>query len=832
MDDAPVPVRAAWLLVASLLAAAPLAAQSPGRAPVPPSTSPSSPAAGIPVLPSSPPAGIIFMEEQLRSLPGRGSIWSLLETAHPFVIVDRIGGAGVFLGEPELFGSHGSSWTQAGFRMDGLDFTDPERVGTPLMHPDPGVFAAIRLNESFPPVDLGGAGATLQLAPRPPSSVTRGSLDVFYVPSQLQAEAPGAVPPIARFASAGQGSLLLGGPLGRRLGLLGSARLGSSRRFERGDRTALDSRLASLFVHGTGTLSLSDRLRFIAGGDEARYPYPARARFPDYGVRGRDAYRHGHLVWEHAPSGGILATAAIGYQRAQVQGPPTHGLAPAGVIERLLDGPVPELVVPPTGPRGRWTASATLQPVSAGLDGRHDVRVGFSISRSFSEPEAQPGALVGELVDGVPARLWEYQAAGSMSRASTDAAAWVQDSLRLLSRLSVDLGARVEWTEASARGTESSIRWQTFLPRGVLRWNITGGGGLSMFAGYGYSRYRLPLGYLAYGDPAAPAARVYRWTDPNGDGLVQATEAGALVATAGPGNRPFFASRIDAGLRAPKAREFMFGFDSRFGRRWAFRITGSERRDYRLIAPVNESVTLDDYVLRHIEDRGNDFLNPVDDRDLPVYDRRPESFGQDSAVLTNPPGHDSHYIGVDVALERLFDGRWHMLFGAAAHRSDGTAANRGFHANENDPGLLGEAFMNPNALTYTRGRLFLERGYVIKWSGGLVAGRGFRLGAIARYQDGQHFSRKVIVHDLAQGPEAVQAYTRGHSRFTYTFTLDARVEQGFSVGAGRLAFILDAFNLLNTRNEVEEDPVVTRAFRASTVLQPPRSLRLGVRWDF
>jgi hypothetical protein len=370
------------------------------------------------------------------------------------------------------------------------------------------------------------------------------------------------------------------------------------------------------------------------------------------------------------------------------------------------------------------------------------------------------------------------------------------------------------------------------LPRALLQWQITEGGGITGFLGYGFYRHRLPLGYLAYGDTAAPAGFVYRWDDPNGDGWFQPGEAGPLVATAGPGARPFFASRIEGDLAAPIARQLVLGWEFRFGPRWRFKTTGFERRDNRLVAPVNEGVTLADYRVFEVQDRGNDYLNPVDDRLLTVYDRLPASFGRDRDVLTNPDGHDAHYIGVDLALERAFDGRWHMLFGAAAHRSDGLAGNRGFHVNENDVGVLGEAFQNPNALTYTRGRLFFERGYIIKWSGGVVTGRGLHLGAVARYQDGQHFARMVIVPGLAQGVEAIQAYTRGHSRFTFTFTLDVRAEQRFEIGGARLGLVAEAFNLLNTSNEVEEDPVTTRVFRASTALQPPRAIRFGLRYDF
>jgi hypothetical protein len=189
-------------------------------------------------------------------------------------------------------------------------------------------------------------------------------------------------------------------------------------------------------------------------------------------------------------------------------------------------------------------------------------------------------------------------------------------------------------------------------------------------------------------------------------------------------------------------------------------------------------------------------------------------------------------VAIDLALERVFDGRWYMLFGASAQRSDGYAANPGFKVNENDTGVLGALFEDPNALTYARGRLFFERGYIIKWSGGFVTSNDFHLGAIARYQDGQHFARQVVVPDLNQGAEAVQAYTRGHSRFTFTFTLDARAEKGFRAGSGRVALVAEAFNLLNNRLEVEEDPVTTRKFRATTAVQPPRAIRFGVRVEF
>ena len=103
---------------------------------------------------------------------------------------------------------------------------------------------------------------------------------------------------------------------------------------------------------------------------------------------------------------------------------------------------------------------------------------------------------------------------------------------------------------------------------------------------------------------------------------------------------------------------------------------------------------------------------------------------------------------------------------------------------------------------------------------------------MARYQDGQPFSRLAIVPDLSQGPEAINGYRLGRTRFTFTLSLDAHVEKTFSVAGARVAGIVDVFNLLNTRNEFEEDVTTGPTFRKPTAIQPPRAARLGFRITF
>jgi hypothetical protein len=782
-------------------------------------------------LPSKPLTGAVFSEIQIRDLPSSGSLWSLIETADQMTVVDRIQNGGLYLGEPELMGNLGSSWTQTGFTFDGLDLTNPARTGTPLAYLAPQVLSAVQVTTAVAPVDAAGGGATVSLSPRAPAREWGGHLQAAYMPSAWQAE-PGAeeAPAIAWYDAASQASALLSGPLASNgSGILLSGRRGVVRRFERTADTLLQNRLTSLFAHAILNSSSGGRLRVLAGTDALSRPFAGRLRFPDRGVTAKDRYWQAHAVWERASSHGTAWSLAAGFARG-VSGAPADLATPTvGAIERLIDGPVLETVLPTSGVVQRTNAVLRVRPdLRRASGGWQTVDFGASASRTSSAEDAMPRALVGELVDGLPARAWDVTWGGpSALRHGTELAAWVNDRIDIGSRVTLEVGARAELMRADARDNPEAISWRGIQPRGTLQINLTPGGGLSFHAGYARFRHRLPLEYLAYGDASAPAASVYRWID-NGDRRLQPSEMKTLVARAGPG-----IGTLDPGLLSPYTDEFAVGFQARFGRGWRWRAIGVERKQRRLVAPVNVGVTLADFTLRQLPDRGNDFFNPIDDRLLPVYDRKPSAFGRDRYVLTNPDGHTGTQVGVDFAFERLFDGRWYMLFGASAQRSDAYAGNPGFHANENDWGVLGELFENPNALSYARARQFVERGYIIKWSGGFVMPDGTHVGAIARYQDGQHFGRMVVVSDLNQGPEAIQAYTRGHSRFTFSFTLDARLEKRFRVGgAGGVALVVEGFNLLNNAIEVEEDPVVTREFRATTAVQPPRAMRIGFRIDF
>ena len=146
---------------------------------------------------------------------------------------------------------------------------------------------------------------------------------------------------------------------------------------------------------------------------------------------------------------------------------------------------------------------------------------------------------------------------------------------------------------------------------------------------------------------------------------------------------------------------------------------------------------------------------------------------------------------------------------------------------------MGELGVDPNAASFPRGRLFYDRAFTLKLSAVYQFPHDITFGAIARYQDGQPFSRVTIVPDLNQGTEFVRAYAAGDARFMYTGTLDVRVQKSLKIGATAVDLFVDAYNLPNMANEVEERVVTgSPAFRDITAVQPPLAIHVGLRLHF
>ncbi|MBN2370562.1 MAG: TonB-dependent receptor [Vicinamibacteria bacterium] len=784
-------------------------------------------------------------------MPDSGSIWSLLETAEPAAIVDRIDGAGLYLGEPGRFSMRGASWTQNNIVLDGLDITDGLRGGTPLAYPGVDTLDAIDVTSALAPVEYAAPGVTMALTPRAPSREWRGQAQAYWTSSGAQSKPrAGDAPSIARFGSLADTSFLVSGPIHKRLRVLISGRAARVRRFERDRPEELKTQLASFFGHLAYQASERSILRLVTSIQALEKPFSGRARFSDSSVAERDHFIGAQLRWERVGERRTWSAFA-GFQEGLFRAR-TEGRVADRPIDRLLDGPVTELVLPGRSRRGAWSAGSSLGlGASRVLGVWHALRFGVTAGGSAAADRPDSSGVTAELVNGLPARVWDYGYAGPVSRRSTfDLGVYAADRLIFRDRLFVEAGARLDATNGAALGAPQGIAWSAISPRVSARLRLADFGRISLLGGYARYRHRLLLDALAFGDPAGAQGSVYLWNDRNGDRLYDAAERGVLVARVGPGSSDGETATIDPRLKPPRTREIVAGVEARPGRGWTFRLTGFDRRETDLIESVNVGAPPSAYDVIYIPDPAGDLLGAQDDQLLPIHARKPESFGMDRYVLTNPADHAAEHQGIELRLEKRFGERLRILAGAMAYRTDASGGNRGFRIFENDHGMIGELYDNPNADTHSLGRGFFDRAYAIKMSMSCRAPGDVTIATVARYHDGQPFARYVVVENLPQGVEAIPAVPRGQigrseamddqgryivpsgHRFTYTLTWDARIEKGLRVGSRRVALSVEAFNLLNTRHEVEEDIVSGAGFRTPTAIQPPRSFRFGLRYAF
>ena len=772
--------------------------------------------------------GTSISGDSLEDLPLGATIFSLLDSVVPQVVSDRVDAGSTMPGQAARVGAYGSSWTQTTFRFGDADVTDPRGSGAPLILPGLLAWQRVDVTTGSMTLDENAPGLMVTLVPRRPTAVWTRSFELLGGrPGILSRTIPLDPPAITRLNTWTNGNLFLSGPLlPGRLGIVFIADWTNATHYERSDPTQLHDKLVTVFTHLVYTPSARDEARLAVWGQAARSPFEHRIGIGQPDAALHDSSAHVQLAWDRRADSGWTWTAAGAFstrgQTADIN--PVSGI----VVERLRDGPVPALLSP-LGSDSTWSIGATVKPTATDL--LHRAQAGVTLFGATTSARAPFGGRIGELVDGVPARIWDYSVQTADSRWHELAlSAYAGDSIQVHPRLTIDGGARIELVNGSADGSSaggSGIAWRNWYPRAGLRLELTNVGHIAALARFSRYGYRLSIGDLAYGDASAPTANVYRWNATAAN--PQLSQLGPLIARVGPGTGgdPTF-SAIDPRLNRPYMDEVTLGFESRPDQRTRVRVLGVVRRERQLIGVIDTGAPASAYSVSTIVDPGTDKYGG---QVLPVYNLTPGAFGKNRYLLTNPADDQATFTGVEITSQTTTD-HFFAMAGATAGRSEGLSANRGFHPGENDDGIIGDVFTDPNAATNARGRVFTERGYTIKTAGGAHLPGDIRLGLAARYQDGEHFARLVIVPGLNQGTEAIRAFSNGRTRFTYTLTIDARLQKTFTAGAHHVTAIIDAYNLLNTATEIEEFPVTGPTSRLTAAVQPPRSLHIGLKLPF
>ncbi|MCX6560060.1 MAG: carboxypeptidase-like regulatory domain-containing protein [Candidatus Aminicenantes bacterium] len=779
--------------------------------------------------------------DQIDLLPSGNSLGSLLENQDLSATTNRIDVGGLWATMPFVYGARGGvSWTQNVVLLNGMDVSDPYEGGRALWLPDVFSLASIGHDNAILPVQATTPGGQLSLTPRAGTAEFHAAFRAFYTDKSLSAD--NITPALQSenlfetntFSRASEYDFQLSGPLSSRGATFFTAwserSIGrNAAGFSPEDRSSLLSGLFTAAIPAAGNV-----LKFVWVGQSAAYDSYGSDRDVAWEATSRRKVLSGILqaIYETRPEGLHHSRLGLSWAvskttdglQAEAGGQPwldiftrAAGRAPAS----LQDGLRQKLVLSYEG--------ASLFPGLGDTD--HRVEYGAQIrSSSASLTTTVPRNTVLRYYGPRAAEVAVSSGPFDSRLSSLEANVFLQDAITLSGLITLRIGLNASVLSAGNR--TASVHWMSVSPRAELTIPLS----LRKTSTFkiALARYdlQLPLNTLLWGDPGAPGALVYAWTDPNGDGLYQESERGALLRREGPAY-----SSIDPDLLRPRLDEFALTFVQNFDKGWRFTLSGFLRRTNRLLETINTGVTAGDYSSLTISDFGDNRIpGDADDLTFTVFDRRTSALGQDFFVLTNPDlqTRTSTYRGLDLTLIKAWDERFLFYLSMTAMEIVGTT-DPGNTELENDDGMIGSLYDDPNAAINARGRMRFDRAYTIRLGFSAPLPFGTRIGLVAKYYDGQPFARKIIVEGLSQGLLYVQAHPRGVARYEFNMTVDLRLEKSVIVGRnGVLRFLVDAFNLFNQSLATEENEWTSPSFplRFASEIQSPRVIRAGIQFSF
>jgi len=433
---------------------------------------------------------------------------------------------------------------------------------------------------------------------------------------------------------------------------------------------------------------------------------------------------------------------------------------------------------------------------------------------------------------------------------------FIQDSWTLFDRLNLNIGFRFDHQVGiipkqgqertpqvyggetfDPRVTESfkPITWNTIAPRIGLTYDVTGDGKTVIKLHWG--RYYI--------------ANLLQWfvtTNPNsftswywflGPDFKPSGSRFRFSSTSG--------TEMDPDLKSPYLDELNIGIERELFRDIKLGIRYIKKWDRKLMEDVNVNALDLDALMR-----GDDIFSvwtnyaPVTVTD--DFDGSTQTFWNqvDTSIpwkgfITNPPGAEREYDGVEVTLEKRFSNNWSMNASYVYSKSRGLIGT-----DFNDSWTGASYFDNPNAHVNAYGDFNLERRHQFKLNLLVRGPWGINIGAFYRMLAGRRYQRQIrsidFGLDLNQGTVTVNAEKRGTRKYPDLSILDLHLEKMFKIGKIRLSLFADVFNVFNintatslwatSSSGTSINGIPVNFGDTDDIYDPPRIFRLGSRIEF
>jgi hypothetical protein len=786
----------------------------------------------------------IIDQEQIGALPSGHNVWNLVENQDLAALTDRIDVGGLHLGQAALFSPRASaSWTQTTYSLNGMDVTDPYWTGRPLFYPDLFTLGFTQLDNARLPIRRLYPGAAFDLTTKEAGDQLRGGLWLFGSDRNLNSSniTPSLIAEGITESNVWNSladihfelsAPLVPDKLGLYVSLTSQALTRDIADFQPEDSSSVLAGLVSLDYRLP-----QSRLKLLWTGQTIHQGRDGAGRgiLPQVTREVSQGSNIFQLLWDRRLGDHHAWQAGLGYVRGSVRsdfqdqavGPcrvdilpdrysgaaPTAGEDNRQILDSFLDGRLLSTNV---------------------LGGANLVEYGFKLRYADASSRLR-------IIDNLHLRFFRdlplevalFNTPLEHKEASLEGRLYVQDTLILGSFISFTAGLNASFNHGWAVGADSrqAITWLNLSPRLSLSLPLSRRGDSSFSLSAARYLATLPLSYLLYGHPQAPGALVYSWNDADHDFNYDPGENGALVRREGPA----FAA-LDPDLKQPTTDELTAALKIDFGAGWSLSLAGFLRETRNLVETLNTGVPFSSYTALAFQEAGDDLIpGSYDDLDFIIYNQDPATLGKDFFLLTNPEPDKriTRFRGLDLTLVRRHSRTFNFYLSLQAMEAIGYASP-GNSEWQNDDGVVGALYDNPNTLICAKGRLAFDRGYTARVGFSWNLPAGFRLAAVVKYYDGQPFARLIVVTGLNQGPFFIMAHPRGVARYEYNRTVDIRLEKTFRLGEAGLSLFVDGFNIFNRNLALSENEWTgpTWPLRLPTEIQSPRTFRFGLAYEF
>ncbi len=810
--------------------------------------------------------------------PEAFSLQGLLLSREPSSVTAPLDFTGLSDNRLAVESQSGFSWTDLQYKLHGMDATDSYQPGLPAILPDVQGLDEVVVRSAFAQTTSSSYGTEVGLFLAEPGGSWHGVLSTSntgaaFSSTNLPAPASrGLVQQSDEFRWFTRDRLEIGGPLTRWADFYASGSGQWASQTEPLAAPGTDQRSRLLFGNARGRVRAGDKDRFDAlysgsrinlsdGGIPAGLEALTGNRIaPSFvlpgGFPGQPETDHLDFLqvgWTHLlPAGSDLGIIEVryGYSVAHLDTTVPAGQSRIELLGGIVSGapPLGNLAV-----RTRQGIEAAWQPgILRAIGTRHQIVAGGGWKTS--EPRnrfATPSDMNLITADGAPAFVMEFNTPLDSREIVRSFSSYIADHVSLTPSLSLDLGALADFSRGSLPSQSSPagaftpartfaaqpdlIVWNSLSPRAGFAWQVPHSHVLVLRATY--FRLYAPLAgrYLDYGNPNSLGGNVYQWIAPNSNGPFQPSEEGSLLLRFG---GPY--SSISPSLHRPYSDEFDIGAEFRLAPRSVASIHLFRRDEKDRIASIDTGVPAQEFTPASILDPGPDGIpGTFDDQRLTVYAQDPATLGQDRYLLTNPAG--LRMLNTGLVAEAGTEWKRLALHASFVAEKSYGPTNPGDAVYENDPGVIGALFLDPNTAIHAAGRSFVDRAYVGKIQAAYrlpQAWGGIEVASVANYMDGLVFARQLLVTGLPQGPFLVATTVRGSpeggDRAQYAINWNLRLSRPFDLPVGRFAVSADILNVTNAAQRLQEDDLSGSSFnlRLPVAIQPSRFMRIGFRYEF